>query len=821
MEENATLAANIFVDGGEMGALMRSLDWSQTLLGSVSQWAQSLKTTVSILLNSRYPMFLWWGTEYANLYNDAYRPILGKSKHPQFLGQSAKECWAEIWDVVGPLADSVCTTGQATWSEDLLLLMERYGYIEETYFTFSYSAVRDESGGIGGVFCACNETTGKIIGERRLRTLRELAAKTGEALCVEDTCRIATNTLSNNPYDIPFALLYLKSEDGSLGRLVGTVGIEAGTIASYEQIDLTQELDTWQIAQVNRTGTAVVVEDLVNKFGVLPGGAPYASPVAAVVLPIARSGQQQTGWLVLGISPRREFDDDYQGFFELVANNIATAITNARAYEEERERAITLAELDRAKTIFFSNVSHELRTPLTLMLSPLEEMLAVGDDEKIATYRQPLEMVQRNSLRLLKLVNTLLDFSRIESGRIQAVYEQTDLASFTYELASVFRSAIEQAGVQLKVECPPLPELVYIDREMWEKIVLNLLSNAFKFTFEGEITVSLQYMGNHVELRVCDTGIGISNEELPYLFERFYRVKGAQGRSFEGSGIGLSLVEELVKLHGGTVEVQSVLGSGSCFKVSILTGYSHLPTERIGATQTLTSTVSAGVPYMEEVLQWLPEAEGGVKTSLSQLSPLSRTSVLARILVVDDNADMRSYIKRLLSQQYEVETVGDGAAALQAIHSAPPSLVLTDVMMPIIDGFELLKQLRADPSTQNIPVILLSARAGEESRVEGLEAGADDYLIKPFSARELLARVEATLKLQLLRQETAQREQALRIEAENAYNRINQILESITDAFVALDRDWRIVYLNAAAERLNGKPRAEALGKTHWEEWTA
>lgn len=221
--------------------------------------------------------------------------------------------------------------------------------------------------------------------------------------------------------------------------------------------------------------------------------------------------------------------------------------------------------VDRAKTSFFSNVSHEFRTPLTLMLSPTEDALADTEAPLTAVQRERIEVVQRNGYRLLKLVNTLLDFSRIEAGRVQVVYEPTNLAMLTAELASVFRSTIEQAGMQLIVNCPLLPEAIYIDRESWEKIVFNLLSNAFKFTLQGTIKVELRWVESYVELTVKDTGIGIASEELPHLFERFYRVKGAQGRSFEGSGIGLALVQELVKLHGGTVNVASVLGEGSCF----------------------------------------------------------------------------------------------------------------------------------------------------------------------------------------------------------------------------------------------------------------
>ena len=324
----------------------------------------------------------------------------------------------------------------------------------------------------------------------------------------------------------------------------------------------------------------------------------------------------------------------------------------------------------------------------------------------------------------------------------------------TAELAGVFRSAIKRAGVRLRVDCPPLPEPAYVDREMWEKIVLNLVSNAFKFTLDGEISVVLRSSDRQIELQVQDTGTGIPEEELSQIFERFYRVKRARGRSFEGSGIGLSLVQELVKLHQGTIKVSSVVDRGTCFTVSIPRGCASKPSERRGAPRTLASTAMKAELYVEEALRWLPLEEELTSTTedkerVVEKFPLSSD---ARILIADDNADMRQYLKRLLSQQYEVETVKDGVAALTAIRQQMPDLLLTDVMMPRLNGFELLQSLRTHPQTRELPIILLSARAGEESRIEGLEAGADDYLIKPFSARELLARVQATLKLAQLRQ---------------------------------------------------------------------
>ena len=771
----AAARADWLTGGGEMGELIRVMDWSRTPIGPIESWPQSLKTAVNILLNSRYPMFVWWGRELTNIYNDAYIPMLG-ARHPQALGRSAPNVWADVWPVVGPQSEVVMREGRSTWNESILLVMERHGYTEETYFTFSYSPAPDDAGDVGGVFCAVTEDTARVLGERRLKTLRDLGGRSlAEAKTAEQACRAAAVTLADNLHDFPFALIYLLDEDGMRARLCETVNLPAGTKASPATVTIGSGNDVWVFSRVIETSQNQIVEDLEERFGRLPAG-PWTDDWTkrALALPLAKAVAQESpaGFLVAGASPRLTFNDDYRSFLDLAAGQIANAISNARAYEEERKRAEALAEIDRAKTAFFSNVSHEFRTPLTLMLGPLEDTLA--EDELSPKAHERLEVAHRNSLRLLKLVNTLLDFSRIEAGRIQAVYEPVDLAALTADLASVFRSAIERAGMSLIIDCPPLSRETYVDREMWEKIVLNLLSNAFKFTFEGQIEVSLKQAGESVELIVRDTGVGIAAKDLPQLFERFHRVTDARGRTYEGSGIGLALVQELVKLHGGTVRVESEPGVGSSFIVSIPFGLAHLPAESVKTNdeneRAPTAIATNGRAFVEEALRWLPvEAKsrtGGEMQSVDAMDtalPIFHSTLPSisppRILLADDNSDMREYVRRLLAANYEVEAVADGEAALQAARERPPDLVLSDVMMPKLDGFGLLKALREDESLVTIPVILLSARAGEEARVEGMEAGADDYLIKPFSARELLARVRAHLEMTSLRREA---EMALR-----------------------------------------------------------
>ena len=716
--------------GGEMGTLMRSMDWSKTALGPIDSWPQSLRTCVSLCLTSRFPIVIFWGPELVLLYNGAYLPILG-GKHPRSLGQSGLETWAEIRGVIEPMLRAVMATGEATWSEDLMLPIVRDERADESYFTFTYSPIRDESGGVGGVFCAVVETTEKVIEERRLRLLNALAAVTRTRSPAE-ACAFAGAQIERFQNDVPFALLYLNDDAASVASLAGTANIGAGAHLSPTSIRRGDH-SVWPFDESGNQHVRFV--ELAETH---PGGAR-----GAMVLPIERSGGGRPfGFIVVGLSPMLRKSDSYDRFHNLLAASVSQAVGNAAAYAEERKRAELLAEIDRAKTAFFSNVSHEFRTPLTLMLGPTED--ALSSPER-ALRGDALETVHRNELRLLKLVNALLDFARIEAGRMQASYEPTDLSALTADLASSFRSAMARAGLSFEIDCPPLPEPIYVDRDMWEKIVLNLLSNALKFTFEGAIVVTLRALEGHVELTVRDTGVGIAESELPRLFERFHRIQGARARTHEGSGIGLALVQELVRMHGGSIRATSEPARGTTFFVRIMCGREHVPAEWIDTQASLSSKSHGAGPFVEEALRWIPSDKTPSTPPLDTVSPVPAIAEepRGRVIVADDNADMRDYVARLLSGRYDVETAADGAEALRAAKSKPPDLVLADVMMPNMDGFELVRALRADVDTRGIPILLVSARAGDEATTEGLDSGADDYIVKPFSSRELVARVDA------------------------------------------------------------------------------
>jgi signal transduction histidine kinase len=799
--EFAEIEAPAALESRNMAELVRNFPWSATPLGDPAFWPPGLKTTVRIVLTSRFPMWMFWGPELTMLYNDAYaRTTLGK-KHPWALGKPANVVWSEIWKDIGPRIERVLETGEASWDETLFLILERGGYPEETYHTFSYSPLVGPDGGKAGMLCVVMEDTARVLGERQLTSLGALAAALVDANTKTEVFAAIEHGLKGQR-DIPFALLYMFDDrDPARLDLVANCGIDKGHPAACDKLIIGASDCPWSIDSLS-SNQPVTVENLSDLFSELPAGSWDRPPGKARLVPFTGRGQDTpAGIFIAAINPYRQLDASYSGYLDLIAGQIGSSITNAEAYEQEKTRAEALAELDRAKTSFFSNVSHELRTPLTLILGPIEDALT---GQRMPT-RAGLEMLHRNALRLLKMVNGLLDFVRIEAGRLHATYEPTDLSLLTAQLASVFRSAVERAGLEYIVACPPLPEPVYIDREMWEKIVLNLISNALKSTFDGNIRVSISTHADCACLIVTDTGTGIPSHELPHLFERFRRVEQARRRSHEGTGIGLALVKELVELHGGSVTVESAQAIGTTFTVRIPFGQAHLPRERV-ADELLHPLVVQGSAsaYVREAFGWLP----GKDRLAEEVTPTeagdrpqktSSDEQKAVVLLVDDNADMREYVRGLLSGRFEVALASNGREALEFIAGTRPDLVLTDVMMPEMDGFTLLARIRTDPALLTLPVIMLSARAGEESRIEGLDGGADDYLTKPFTARELIARVEAQLKMARLRKEAAEHELALTREVQQAWQFAWEALEHIPDSFATLDRDYKVTYMNKLA----------------------
>ncbi|UOE47413.1 ATP-binding protein [Mucilaginibacter sp. SMC90] len=783
---NAESSEQFLSGGGEMGKLIRSMDWSKTALGPVESWPQSLRTSVSLCLSSTFPILIAWGPETIQIYNDSYRPICGEM-HPRSMGMNFRICWESALEVVGDKFTRG-QQGEGTYITDQRMFLERYGYLEEAWMTFSFAPIRDESGGVGGIFHPITETTEKMLAGRRTQVLKDLGAALAQAKSVTEIGELTTAQQSNYDLDVPFLLFYQFASDRA--NLISSSGVESTTLAP-DFIALSDS--NWPLQSVITSGQLLQVNNLQESFGDFHSGPYETPPHTAILLPVRISGQKDLfGFIIAGVSVCRALDENYLNFYEQLGGTFNTAVSNVYAYEQEQKRAEALAEIDRSKTAFFSNVSHEFRTPLTLMLGPLEDLLQQTDLSIHNKFQ--VEATHRNAMRLLKLVNNLLDYSRVEAGRVQAAYQLLDISELTTDLASSFRSIIEKAGMELIVNCKPISGAIYADRQMWEKIVLNLLSNAFKYTLQGTIEVNLQQEGNFTILRVIDTGIGIPDKELPHMFERFHRVENAAGRTHEGTGIGLSLVSELVHLHGGEISVSSIEGKGSTFTVKIPLGKAHLPETQVIESKKSNDSGIIAASFIREAYSLLQDEAGfdneEVKRTASDEVTSQDQSVQkdTHILIVDDNGDMRAYLKRLLEPYFTVRSAPNGAAALEQIEQSIPSLVLSDMMMPVMDGKTLLEHIRNDEHLYRLPVIFLSARAGEEARIDGLEAGADDYLVKPFSAAELLTKVRAQINISKARGHAEDQLRALLTEAPVAmaiYRGPNHIIELANQRMLA------------------------------------
>ncbi|HEV2354464.1 MAG TPA: ATP-binding protein, partial [Puia sp.] len=647
----------------------------------------------------------------------------------------------------------------------------RNGYPEETYYTFSYTPIQGDNGGTAGMICFNTDDTDRIISERQLNTLTHLGKQLTDCQTAQDVIRRTIDTLRENPFDFPVAGFYVLAGDkaslaagtghpgttgptdegttvkrtaegrntvksGYEGENTAESGQDEGNAAKsahetggstgsilFSEIDLNgRHRIVAAVNQALQKKQPQIIDAAADFQGGLRG--PWELPPSKImVLPFSQSGEAEPyGLLVTGLNPYRLPDEKYSGFFSIIADQVTKSFGNVYVLEQERKRAQALAEIDQAKTTFFSNISHEFRTPLTLLLGPIED--ALRDPEDVTQNRLRMDVAYRNALRMQKLVNTLLEFSRIEAGRLEGRFSRVDVCILTADLASSFRSAIEKAGMTLNLELEPVTAEVYVDPTMFEKIILNLVSNAFKYTSEGEIDVAVRERNGEVRISVRDTGIGIPEDQLDRIFDRFHRVENAAVRTQEGTGIGLSLVRELVKLHHGRIEVESHLGQGSTFTVVLPSGKIHLDPDRIVSPEAIALSKERNI-YVEESLRWLPDAR------TAEYSPEWQAGRRHMVLLAEDNADMRDYVGRLLSGQYHVVTAKNGEEAFEMMQKAKPDLLLSDVMMPKLDGFGLLQRVRQHPGLRTIPVIMLSARAGEESKLEGLRAGADDYLVKP------------------------------------------------------------------------------------------
>lgn len=801
---NQEAAAELFAGDGDALAVLRGRDWDASLLGPVSGWPGELRGAVGICLHSLFQMAVVWGERFVYLYNDAASSLFG-DKHPWALGQPVEAVWPEVWPTIGPMLESVRSSGKATRSDDLLLVLERNGRTEERYLTFSYSPIFLADHSVGGVFVAFMDTTERVLAQRRQRAAADIATQVALRGHGDDPLALVRGALERHPHDLPLAALYV-SPPGQAAALGFVTGLAAPLPPEVEGALL-------------RCGARCLASARIELFDAAaalaaagPCGPWPVPPRQLLAVPFRRGGEDApAGALLLGLNPYLVLDATYRDFLESVAGQVAHAVSIAEADAAEARRRAAMAELERSRSQFFASASHELRTPLTLILGPLGTLIEQHGAALPAPMREPLAMAHRNAQRLHKLVASLMDFAVIEAGSLPLKPAPVDAAAVTAEIASLFRSAVEAAGLELVVDCAAAGGEVMLDRDMWEKIVFNLLSNAFKYTPSGRITLRLARRDDSLRLTVSDTGIGVAPEETTRIFERFYRSHYAVGRTAEGSGVGLALVQELVRLHGGEIGVQSAAGCGASFTVTLpwhdAPGAARADGQggNAGSRGRWRSQFAAELARYAEAEQE-PPVRGAPKPSAAEADAM-------QVVVIDDDADVVRYITRLLEGSCRVIAARDADSGLAAIRSSNPDLVLLDVMMPGVDGLELVRRVRAEPPIHTVPLVVLSARAGEEARLEALDAGADDYLDKPFSARELIARVRGHVQLARVRRAAVEQESMLRRQIDQVKGDLASVLEGTSDCFVGMDRGLRVLSMNDAAASAFGMARGAARGR--------
>lgn len=905
---------------GEMERMIQDYPWQNTDLGPINSWSSSLKTAVSICLQSPTSCTLLWGPSLVLIYNDKYADMAGK-KHPRLFGKSGSDAWGEVWDRFGPVSVPVLKGKSAARQDDLMFFdrLTSADLPEEVYQTWSWIPVKGENGTVEGILNWSIETTQKVLAERRLRSMRTFSERAKLSKDVLQLTSALISVLEQNKEDVPFAAFYycqtpnlihkrrdISSNNNATPRvrpphdfhnppihlslkLAGSIGVPdthpatplfleieldpitykpsvsrglitrylSDTVIPFPSLSSTGGTPTsssingfdhtntyqntrspsrisatspnawrWPIAEAIMSRRPLLVPSLPSEVAESLSRRSWGDvPRQAVIIPIWSHESEETplpqAVLVLGVNPRRPYDKQYEEWVNLFSTGLSVSLAAVLSWEAETQRAVQLAQLDAAKTSFFSSVSHELRTPLTLIMGPLHNALTTTRDPKV---KDMLNMASRNVSRLSRLVDSLMDFTRIEAGKLLGNFKPVQLGAFTADLAALFRSTIEKSHIEFIIDCDTSsPVLCYVDPDLWEKIVFNLTGNAFKYTLEGSITVQLHFRNQEVVFSVADTGVGIPEDDLDKIFQRFHRVSTVS-RSHEGTGIGLSLTKELVRLHGGSISVVSKTkneshdGShGSIFTVQIPLGKDHLPPTHVHDTMSEEHRYqhyARGI--VEEATHWLdpvdvhsgrttsssPTLAEGSDTS-SEMNKLDHSTLFFVktdiLLLVDDSSDMRQYIRTMFVEFCTVVEATNGLDALELMDKGlRPNLVLTDIMMPFVDGYALMKAMRERPYTRLVPIIFLTAKAGEEAIIDGLLAGADDYIAKPFQGRELVARVHLQMQL-------GKRRAELETRFEERQREI-QILSDVSPiGIVRTDARGSIIYSNPRWLEITGR----------------
>ena len=827
------------LDGaGEMGALIDQFDWDATPLGQPSSWSHSLRATVAMLLHSRHPMFLWWGPELIQIYNDAYMPSFGLGKHPAALGQRGRDCWPEIWHIIGPQIDDVMRRGIASWHQDALVPIFRNGGIDEVYWTYGYSPVFDDDGSIGGTLVVCTETTERVLATRQEAALRaeverdrarlqQFFAQAPAGICILRGADL-TFEFANEHYralvggrDIvgkPILVALPELEGQGLDLLLhgvmssgrAFVGREVpiridrhgrgaleevfytfvysplrDTSARVDAIivlalDVTDEVSakrqTEELAQKLRdseaqfhvlaesipqlawstradgyidwynqrwydyTGTTLEsmqgwgwkqvhhpdqLEDVLTRWqAALSAGEPFE-----MEFPLrGRDGQYR--WHLTQAMP---FKDETGKIVRWFGTN--TDIDASRRTAQERaalldseQRARLAAELaSRAKDEFLSTASHELRTPLNAILG-WARMLQSGELPDSAFVRA-IDSIERNARVQVRLIEDILDGSRIITGKLQLEIRPLDLTAVLQAALDSVRASADARRIALTVTVDPAAARVTGDPERLQQVIWNLANNAIKFTPKGgAVDVDLSRVETDVQLTIRDNGEGIGADFLPHVFERFRQAEGSTTRRHGGLGLGLALVRHLVEAHGGTVRADSRgPGQGSTFTV------------RLPVQAEVAASVAVDAPAPPNERPFVPRA-------------VNLTG--ACILVVDDEADARDLVATVLrSKGAEVVTASSASEALSLIAARSFTAMVSDIGLPTVDGYELIRRVRtlAGVRGHDLPAVALTAYSREEDRRYALEAGFQAHVAKPVEPDHLLD-VVARVTIEALKQ---------------------------------------------------------------------
>jgi len=741
---------------GEMGRRTVRFDWASTPLGPIQSWSAPLRASVSLCLGSLYPMSVRWGDDQILLYNDACRPVYGEERFATALGQPSAVAWPETQTALSRRLDLVRREAEPFFAADRLVPINRAVPLEECYFTFSYSPILDEAGAGAGVFSTFIETTSGVLSGRRLQTLADLGESLSSPRPWADSAQAAMDVLATNPLDHPAGVLY-GFGSGEAFALAGFGGSIPGERAPA-------------------LATACWASDAERHDTDADGPALHAYPCRD-------NGDGTPGHvLVLAHHESRPWDEALSDYFGLLAAVLATAALREEELSAYRETNARLTALDLAKSAFFAGVSHELRTPLSLISAPVEDILD-NDSLLTADSREKLRLVQDSVGRLSRMVEAMLDFSRMEAGRLSPSLQPSDVAVLTRGFAASFAPAFERAGLEFESDIPTLSREALLDFDFLERIVSNLLANALKYTPQGRVGLRLAEESDAYVIEVTDTGLGIDPVDHERVFARFERLPPRPGaRSATGAGIGLAMVRELTELMDGEVGLESSLGRGSRFTVRL----PFVPSRPAGLTgQSITPRPVRS--FLAEIDSWTdPVADRA-----------ARGERRGRLLIVEDDPQLARFLAGNLSAEYDVTVASHGLQALKLLRGAGADLVLTDRTMPSLDGVGLVRAIRSDPALRTLPVIMLSSSGGVADAADGLKRGADDYISKPFSLVDLRGRLAANLA------------RARERSADAAWRRA--VMSSLRDPIVILDGDGTVLELNDAftsllGYRLSGEP---------------